>query len=145
RLEMLERAVFLEYGIEMTDEQDAFSSRSLVLGEEVAGAMGCIHGDPSGLEMERAELLGEDIADLAYAVEVHRPAVHVYEALEQGDRFVVVRIDVGRDFRLRRVERARRFDCRGARRFDRRRGGWVCGRAWRRRACGGHESDQPQP
>jgi hypothetical protein len=97
----------------VADEQDTFSRRPLSLGEEVAGAADSIHGDPARLEPQSAEFFGEDIADLAYAVEVQRAAVHVHDALEQGDGFVVVLVDVRRDPGLRRVERPRRDGRRG--------------------------------
>ena len=92
--EFLERAVALEDGVEVADQED-LRGRAGMAGDEVAGALprGAVH--PPRLEAERIELGAKDSADLADALVVLRAAVDVDDALEQGDGFGLVGVDVG--------------------------------------------------
>ena len=61
-LELLERAVGLEHGVEVADEQDVRPGPGMV-GDEVAGAVQRRAVDPARLEPERVELGAEHVAD----------------------------------------------------------------------------------
>ena len=95
-LELLERAVRLEDGVQVPDEQ-YLRPRPAVPGDQVAAAApeGAI--DPFGLEAEGVELRPEHVADTPDAGRVERAAVDVDDALEQADRLVGVGVDVRRD------------------------------------------------
>ena len=69
-LELLERAVRLEHGVEVTDQQHARTGAGMVR-HEMAGPLERRAVDPAGLEPERLELRREQPADLAHAVQVH--------------------------------------------------------------------------
>ena len=84
-LELLERAVALEHGVEVADEQHPRPLAGMVR-DQVAGALERRAVDPGRLEPERVELLAEQIADRADAREVVRAAVDVDGLLEQRER-----------------------------------------------------------
>ena len=81
------------------------------LGDEMAGALERRAVDPAGGEPERVELAAEDVADRAHAGEVHRSAVDVDHALEQGQRLRIGGVD-GRDDRLFLWRHASSLHCR---------------------------------
>ena len=56
--------------------------------------------DPPRREAERVELRAQRVAHLPHAREVHRPAVHVHDPLEQRQRLGVVRVDRANDLLL---------------------------------------------
>jgi hypothetical protein len=64
------------------------------LGHEMSGALERCAVDPARPEPERVELAAEHGADFPYAVEILSAAVDIDDALEQRERFLVVRVDV---------------------------------------------------
>src|SRR5262249_4994637 len=96
QLELLKRAVRLEHGVEMADQQN-LPAASGVLGDEVPGASPGTAVDPSRLEAEPLETRHEDVADALHAGQIVRPAVDVDHLLEKRERLPVVRVDVRAD------------------------------------------------
>src|SRR4029434_200642 len=93
-LELLERAVGLENGVEVADEDDACRGTG-VIRDEVSGASDSLSLDPLRSKPERVESLPEDDADLPNAFQVVRPAVDVDAPLEQRQGFRAMGFDVG--------------------------------------------------
>ena len=75
-LELLERAVALEHGVEVADEQHPRTLAGMIR-DQVAGALERRAVHPGRLEPERVELLAEEVPDRADAGEVVRAAVDV--------------------------------------------------------------------
>ena len=65
-LELLERTVGFEHGVEMSDEQDARSGARMI-GDEMSRALERGAVDPPRVEPERVELGAEHASDLAHA------------------------------------------------------------------------------
>src|SRR4051812_25596482 len=79
-------ALALENRIEMTNQQQTLSLRSLVLGEEMAGATDCVgKSHPRRLKSDRRELWLEQPSHLADASEVESAAADVHRLLEEVD------------------------------------------------------------
>ena len=95
-LELLERTVGLEHGVEMANEENP-PPRPRTVGDEVSRAIERRPVDPPRREPQRLELGGEELADLANAGMVLRPAVDVDRAFEQRQRLGIVRVHVGDD------------------------------------------------
>ena len=95
-LELLERTVAFEDGVEMADQQDLLRAPGMD-GHQMAGALPRGAVDPLCLEAERVELGAEDRADLPDAVEVLRAAVDVDDALEERDGILATGVDRRRD------------------------------------------------
>ncbi len=93
-LEALERAVGLEHGVEMADQEDV-AAGAAAGSDDMAGAAGLAHVDPSDLEAERLELGAHHLANRSHAREVQRAAVHVHQPLEQGNVAVRLAVDGG--------------------------------------------------
>ena len=133
-LEALKRTARLEHRIEVPDEE-YLGSGPRMLGDQVAGAMERRAVDPASREAERVELRPEHVADLTHAGEVHRAAVDVHDALEQRERFGVVRVDRASRWRVRSTS-AMAVDCAasaagcGARATRRRAGSWTGVVSW---------------
>jgi hypothetical protein len=92
--ERLEGAVGLEDRIEMADQQ-YLRRRSGMRRDQMPGALPRRAIHPAHREAERFQLGPEHGADSLDAGDVHRAAVDVDDTLEQRDRFVGVRVDVG--------------------------------------------------
>ena len=105
-LEFLERVRWLEHRIEVPDQQYVRAA-PLVLGNEVAGTLERGAIDPPRGEAERVELLAHHVTHGAHAGEIHRPAVDVDDALEEGERLAVARVDGAGDGLLGGGERLR--------------------------------------
>jgi hypothetical protein len=91
-LEMLKGTARLEDRVEMPDQQELLTG-SAMLGDQVAGAMERCTIDPLGGEAERIELRAQHVAHLVHAGEVHRAAVDLDQALEEGERAGVLDVD----------------------------------------------------
>jgi hypothetical protein len=102
--ESLKRAIGLEDGIEVTDEQKPRAA-TRAAGHEMAGPIERLAVDPLGLEAERIEFGTKQSAHFTYAGEVHRSAVDVYRSLEQLDGLPRVGIDLSGDPHLDPRER----------------------------------------
>ena len=92
-LEALERAVRLEHGVEMADQQHV-APRPLAGRDEMAGAAGCAHVGPADVEAERLQLGADQRPDLRDPGEVQSAAVHVHQPFEQ--RHMPVRLGLDR-------------------------------------------------
>jgi len=90
--EFLERAVFLEDGVEVADEQHLRPGAGM-FGDEMTRALKRGAVDPARLESQRVELRLEHFADFANARVITGTAVDVDNFLEERDAFVVVRVD----------------------------------------------------
>jgi len=92
QFEVLERAVGLEHGIEMPDQQK-MRARMAVAHDQVTGPVEFGAVDPFGLETGPAEGGREQLAHFPHTLEVERPAVDVHRALEQRQRLGLAGID----------------------------------------------------
>ncbi len=93
-LELLKRAVGLEDRVEVADEEKALA-RPHPLGDEVSRTSEWRAIDPARGEAQRFELSAEQFSHGANTGKILRAAVDVDCPLEQGQRFGVVRVDVG--------------------------------------------------
>ena len=76
----------LEHRVEMADQEHPLApAAALVGGDDMAGAAGLGHRDPSHLEAERLELGAHHPADRLDSGEVQRAAVLVHQPLEQTE------------------------------------------------------------
>jgi hypothetical protein len=91
-LELLERRVALEDGVQMSDQQDARSAAAM-LGDEMPRTLERRAVGPARREADGLELPPEDAADFADPFEILCAAVDVHDALEQRQRFGVVCVD----------------------------------------------------
>ena len=100
-LEALERAVFFEDRVQVSDQQQPLTTIAEPLGEQVTCAVHALrHRDPAGGESHCVQLRLEDASNLAHPLVVHRAAVDVHDALEERDRLFDVHIDVLDDLSL---------------------------------------------
>jgi hypothetical protein len=96
--EALEGAVLLEHRVQMSDQQQPPPGSAVDFGEQVTRPVHVgRHVYPARLEPQPGQLGIEDPADLSDARVIHGAAVHVDNALEQGDRLVRVFVDVPDD------------------------------------------------
>ena len=93
-LELLKRTVLFKHRVEVSDEQDA-RSRARMIGDEMSRALERGAVDPSRAEPERIELGTERAPDFSDALEILRAAVDVDDTLEQRERLMIVRVNVG--------------------------------------------------
>ena len=92
--EALKRRIGFEHGVEMADQQHLRRARPpLVRGDEMAGALGRIHGLPCDGEAQRFKLRAEHVGDSLHARHVHRSAILVHQLFEQGDGRLIARFD----------------------------------------------------
>ena len=88
-LEPLEGVVGLEDGVEVADQQHV-AARTLMGGDQMAGAAGFSHVDPADREAQRLQLGPDHVADDANAGQVQGAAVLVHHPLQQGDVAVIL-------------------------------------------------------
>ena len=91
-LEVLEGVVGLEDRVQVPDEQDLSTPVAVVTSDQVPAAAHRALIRPLGLHADRIELGAEDATDLLDALDVERAAVDADEALDEGGRFVGVRL-----------------------------------------------------
>ena len=95
-LEFLKRAVSLEHGVEVADQEKA-TARPAPLRDQMPGALERRSVDPAGREAQAVELGREQLPHLAHAGKVLCPAVDVDGSFEERQGFGVVGVHVSDD------------------------------------------------